>query len=947
KGQGTVPGSGAGVVVLKRLSDALADGDRVLAVMLGSALNNDGSNKVGFTAPSVDGQIDVITMAQAVAGVEPESITYIEAHGTGTSMGDPIEITALTRAFDTDARGYCAIGSVKSNVGHLDCAAGVAGVIKTVLAMNAGQIPASLHYEAPNPAIDFDASPFYVNARLSPWERQGGFPRRAGISALGVGGTNAHVILEEAPARPAPSAPASDPETIVLSARTSIALERLSASLAAHLEAHPELRLADVAFTLQQGRRVFSHRRAFAARDVAEAVARLRRPHTPAVATFEAPATDPGVVFAFPGAGSVTNGTARALYRRDADFRAAFDRCADVLRARAGMDLRAALHGDRPELLRETAYADAAVFAVGWALAQAWRARGVEPRAVLGHGLGELAAACAAGVFSLEDALGLVLQRARLVDGLPESGARVVTMDADRVRALVAELAAGGLWVSAHNATHSTVVCGTTAALDALAARVRAEGGISRPLDVRRPMHCAALAGIRDAFASAVSAARRGAPGVPLVSGATGEWLRPEQAQSAAYWAEALVSPVRYDRAVARVREDGAEPVLLEMGAGQLGDWARLSGAPRVTASLSTDADRDEAAMEGALGYLWAAGVAIDWTGQPRTDARRVALPGHPMERRRYWLDVAADAPVGATEDALQPASRWVYAPEWRQCDAPRRPVGDALAGRRIVAFTGAEGAAVLDGLRALGADVVRVAAGADYAEGAGAFTVRPGAREDFARLAGALRGADGPVHTLHLWGLEDDGADPSPVARALLHWLDAAATAGLLPEGASVTVATAGAQPVLGPELVHPARALLTGGVRGAAEERPGLHCRAVDFAAGPVPADLLLAEVADAVRAAPGAVEAAYRGRRRWTARLLEVAAEPDLSPSARLRQGAWVVTGGLRGTGNAVARYLARHGARLALVEPEDGAHGADALHPLDEATDVLHALGAAGL
>ncbi|HEX6911311.1 MAG TPA: polyketide synthase, partial [Longimicrobium sp.] len=229
RGQGTVPGSGVGVVVLKRLSDALADGDRVLAVMLGSAVNNDGSQKVGFTAPSVDGQMEVVAMAQAVAGVEPESITYVEAHGTGTSMGDPIEIAALTRAFGTEARGYCAVGAVKSNVGHLDCAAGVAGVIKTVLALRAGEIPPSLHFTAPNPAIDFASSPFFVADRLMPWARRNGFPRRAGISALGVGGTNAHVILEEPPASPAALVDAGRAETVVLSARTPVALDRLSA----------------------------------------------------------------------------------------------------------------------------------------------------------------------------------------------------------------------------------------------------------------------------------------------------------------------------------------------------------------------------------------------------------------------------------------------------------------------------------------------------------------------------------------------------------------------------------------------------------------------------------------------------------------------------------------------------------------------------------------------
>ncbi|HEX6910242.1 MAG TPA: SDR family NAD(P)-dependent oxidoreductase, partial [Longimicrobium sp.] len=634
-------------------------------------------------------------------------------------------------------------------------------------------------------------------------------------------------------------------------------------------------------------------------------------------ATLEAADADPGVVFLFPGAGTARPGMARGLYEREPAFRAALDRCADVLRARHGMDLRAALYGGRPELLRETAYGDAAVVAVGCALAEAWRALGIAPRAVAGHGIGEYAAACAAGVFSLESALELAVRRARLVDGLPETAARVVTHDVERVRALAAEIP--GAWIAAVNAAHSSVVCGSAAAVDALVARVRAEGGIGRPLAVHRPMHCAALAGVREAFASAVSSVSPGAPEVPLASGLTGEWLRPEEARSAAYWAERLVSPVLYGRAVARVR-DGAEPVLLEMGAGALCDWARLSGAPRAAASLG--ADDDGAALRRALGYLWAAGVPVDWSVQPRGDRRRVSLPGHPMERRRYWLDAAADAAAKQPDEARRPPSRWVHAPEWRQSPAPRRPAADALAGRRVVAFAGPAVDGVLDGLRGLGADVVRVRRGAEFGGEAGAFTVRPGEREDFARLAAALRGGTAPVHTLHLWALEDDDPpdDPALGAQALMHWLDAAATAGLLAEGASATVATSGAQAVLGPEIAHPARALLTGGVRGAAEERPGLHCRAIDVEAGPLPVDLLLAEAADAARSAPGATEAAYRGRRRWTSRFAEVAADADPSPpAASPAGGAWVVTGARAGMGRVIAGHLATHaGARIALLE-----------------------------
>src|SRR6185369_5313166 len=453
KADGSVYGSGVGLVVLKRLEDALADGDTVHAVILGSAVNNDGLAKVGYAAPSIEAQAEVVATAQAVAGVDPAAIHYVECHGTGTELGDPIEIEALRRAFGPDVpRGSCRIGSVKASIGHLGAAAGVAGLIKTVLALRHRQIPASLHFETPNPKIDFASSPFQVNARLTDWPAGGmdGMPRRAGVSAFGLGGTNAHVVLEEAP-EAAPSGPSRSWQLLLLSAKTETALEAatdgLAAWLADDLANRPDTCLPDTAFTLQSGRRAFAWRRALVCHDAGEALRALA-------------GRDPReVIFA----GERQEGN--------------------------GLDLRALLvQAPRSEAARRldrTWWAQPAVFAVEYALAKLWESWGVRPEALLGHSLGEYVAACLAGVFSLDDALRLVAERARLLDGLPAGAMLAVPLAETEVRSLLT----GGLDLAAVNGPQLSVVAGPADEVAALAARLAAQGVPSRELPTTHAFH--------------------------------------------------------------------------------------------------------------------------------------------------------------------------------------------------------------------------------------------------------------------------------------------------------------------------------------------------------------------------------------------------------------------------------------------------------------------------
>ncbi len=562
KARGTVGGNGAGVLVLKRLADALADGDHVYAVIKGSAINNDGSVKVGFTAPSVEGQAAVIAAAQAAAAVEPETISYIEAHGTGTQMGDPIEIAALRQAFgeQSRARQFCALGSVKTNIGHLDAAAGVAGVIKTALALKHKLLPPSLHFERPNPQIDFENSPFYVNTELAEWKAADGARRRAGVSSFGMGGTNSHAVLEEAPERNG-SGPSRACQLLTISAKTESALAAACARLAAHLKSHPELDFADTAYTLQVGRQAFAHRRAMACPDAAAAISVLE---AGAGGTARL-AGDVSVAFLFPGQGAQRVRMAVGLYESEPGFRTDVDRCAEILQPLLGFDLREALYPtqDAGERLDQTRLTQPALFTIEYALARLWMSWGVKPDAMLGHSIGEYVAACLAGVFSLEDALGLVAQRGWLMHSMPPGAMLSVGLSASEV----APLLGPDLSLAAENAPDLCTLSGTFAAIEELEQSLEARNVAVRRLRTSHAFHSAMMDPILDAFAARVAQTRRQAPQIPFISNLSGTWITAEQATDPQYWAQHLRQTVRFSAGVEELLKEPAR-LLLEVGPG-------------------------------------------------------------------------------------------------------------------------------------------------------------------------------------------------------------------------------------------------------------------------------------------------------------------------------------------------------------------------------------------
>ena len=953
---GTRAGSGVGVVVLKRLEDALRDGDPVRAVILGSAINNDGALKVAFTAPSVEGQAAVIGEALAAAGVEPETIRYVEGHGSGTELGDPIEITALTEAYraSTDRCGYCAVGSVKANIGHLGAAAGVAGLIRTVLALEHREVPPGAAFEAPNPKIDFAGSPFYVARAAEPWETPDGQPRRAGVSSFGIGGTNAHVIVEEAP-EPEPSESRRAWHLLTLSAKTPSALDAATARLAEHLRSHPHLPLADVAWTLQKGRREMPFRRALAVREGEDAAALLEARHPDRVSSGAAEDGHRSVAFMFPGVGDQYPGMARGLYESEPVFREEIDRCAEILRPHLGLDLRDVLFpGEAPsdagpaqggidlrammsrgadadpdaERLARTELAQPATFVVEYALAKLWISFGVVPDAVIGHSLGEYAAAAVAGVFPLEDALELVARRAKMIGELPVGAMLAVPLSADGVAPYLAD----GAVVATLNAPEMVTVAGTEAAVEGVRQRLEAAGIVARRLAATHAFHSPLMDPTAEGVEEMVYHFHLSAPRIPMLSNVTGTWITAAEATDPRYWARHLREPVQFDRGVAELlREPGR--VLVEVGPGQtLSTFVRQrparedgSAVPVIpTVRYPYDRTPDAAFLLGALGRLWLAGVTPDWAVFHAGERlRKVPLPTYPWEKQRYWVDlfpsgVAAVAGSAPRRGRRPDPADWLYLPSWRRAAAVR-PSGDALAGRWIVFHDGsALSDSVATALRREGADVVVARTGDRFGStGADAYALRPDHPGDYDHLLKAVRGdSDGPIHAVHLWSVSSDGARSYAHGFLSAAWLaDALGRAG----GGRLLAVTAEAQEVTGEEEIVPAAATVAAALASAALEHPNVRCRSLDVVSSTddqrETADRAARIAAEALSDAAEPV-VALRGRKRY------VRGFDAVRPAggAALREGGvYLLAGALDGRHDALARHLvSRWKAKLVLVD-----------------------------
>jgi acyl transferase domain-containing protein len=942
--RGTIFGCGVGMVVLKRLADAINDGDTIHAVVKGVAANNDGSLKVGFTAPGVVGQSRVISEALGAAGVPAETISYVEAHGTGTELGDPIEIAALTRAYraSTDKRQFCAIGSVKPNIGHLDAAAGVSSLIKTVLALKHRQIPPTINFERPNPKIEFENSPFFVNTVLTDWPTTNGTPRRAGVSSFGFGGTNAHVIVEEAP-EPGSAPPSRAQQLLVLAARTEPALERATNRLAESLQQRAPP-IADVAHTLAVGRRHFIHRRAVVCANGQDAAEILQGRDPRRLFTGVAASKDRPVVFMFPGQGSQYVNMGVDLYRDEPLFRDVVDECAEGLRSSLGVDLRHLLYPAADdetaaaERLTQTIITQSALFTTEYALARLVMLWGLKPEAMIGHSIGELVAACVAGVFSLKDALELVALRGTLMEAMPPGAMAAVPLAADEVTRSLGP----GLWLAAANAPSLCVVSGELDALDGyIQARAR-EGVECRRLLTSHAFHSALMDGAVAAFTEAVRRVERHAPAIRFVSNVTGAWITDAEAVNPQYWGGHIRQPVRFSDGVTKLLAD-SERLLLEVGPGNtlsaLVRQQRSGGGHLVVASLRHPQERasDLSTVLSALGRLWVSGAAVDWQGfYAGQQRRRVPLPSYPFERQKFWI---APEKFSAKKTLLgvgmmQPKdfSSWFHVVSWklsasqtsalRESDEPCLVFEDHGCSARIAVR-----------LAAAGRQVLRVHPGDHFEKVADdVWTVAAGSREDHVALLSSLhRAGTLPGIIVHAWGLTgtaDAAPDDAAIARAqdrgFYSLLSLAQALGEIGGSAPVQlgVITDGVHEVIGGEAVAPEKATVLGPCRVIPQEFPNISCRHVDLS------------TADSTRLTDGQLDAiitdlisgrtgpmiAYRQGKRWTQTCDIARLEPCAdTPHPRLRPGGvYLITGGFGGIGQVLAEHLAESfQARLVLT------------------------------
>jgi amino acid adenylation domain-containing protein len=937
---GTRLGSGAGIVLLKPLSAALAAGDTIHGLIKGSAINNDGAAKVGYTAPSVTGQAQCIRQALAMAGVEPSTIEYVEAHGTGTRIGDPIEIAALASAFGAaPGRQHCAIGSLKTNIGHLNTAAGIAGLIKTVETVRRGQIPASLNYTQPNPQIDFAASPFFVNAALRDWPAAAG-PRRAAVSSFGIGGTNAHVVVEQAP----PVSPvagqdqAAAPQLLRLSGRSEAAVLRMCAELAGHLRSRPQERLADVAHTLQVGRRRHEYNHYLVAQDHAEAIAKLvaaveRRD----VARAATGGRSVPVVFMFPGQGSQYAGMATGLYDAEPVFRQWVDTCLAKLAPHMSVDLARILlphlHGvpdaEVQVQLARTEVAQPALFVVGYALAMMWKSWGLEPAAMIGHSIGEYAAACLAGVFTLDDALALVAARGRLMQSLPGGGMLSVAATPHEAAQIALQF---DCCVAAINSPRNCVLSGPCEVIDRVAAALTQRRVDSTLLSTTHAFHSCMMEPVMDEFARLVGGIAMRPPQLAFVSNLRGEWCDPAEVCDPAYWVRHLREAVNFSGGIDALlaRYDG---LYLELGPGNvlasLGRKSAHYARQRFVGTLRhrNQAESDLRFLLKAAGEADLAGVELDWqrlhAGQAR---RRVPLPAYPLQRERHWVErqlvrKATEAPLAA---GRKPLPDWFSSVAWKRVPAmpvERIDLAQQQACWLLFVDQYGIGERLASALEAAQQTVVRVEFGASFAVAGASCTIRSHCEEDYQALFAilAVRGQV-PDHVVHLGSLALPAAGAS-----YQHFLQAQQTGMLsliyavrnwtrtMPDSQlGLHVVTNDLFDVLGTEVLMPARSTIAAICNSIPQEYAQVACSHLDLALTPhCAADLgqraalavrLMAELS--LRQPERLV--ALRGGARWQ-RVFEPLRTGAAAAHGFVHGGVYFITGGLGKIGLALARQL----------------------------------------
>jgi acyl transferase domain-containing protein len=932
--QGTVGGDGVGVIVLKRLTEAVKDGDTIHAVIKGSALNNDGADKVGYTAPSIDGQAGVIAEALAVSGVGAETISYVEAHGTGTSLGDPIEIAALTQAFQTstDAKQFCAIGSLKTNIGHLDTASGVAGVIKTVLALKHQCIPPSLNIEKPNPVIDFINSPFYVNRTAKEWIA-GSHPRRAGVSSFGIGGTNAHIILEEAPAeaQQSPVTPKGSQQLLLLSAKTESALHMAQHNLAHHLKLHPDLSLADISYTLQTGRREFNQRAFMVAQNVEDAALAFETGDPQKVFTSFQEQNTRSVVFLFPGQGSQYVYMGKGIYETVPYFREQIDQCAELLQPYLELDLRNVLYPSEDQLedaqqqLNQTYMTQPALFVLEYALAKVLLHWGISPRAMIGHSIGEYVAACLAGVFTLDDALSLVVKRGQLMQHLPSGAMLSVSLSEREVEPFLYK----DISIAALNAPQLTVLSGPHQAIEQVADQLTRQGITHQHVHTSHAFHSVMMEPAIEAFSTHLKSIRLSVPQIPYLSNVTGTWITAQETTDPSYWVKHLRQTVRFAENIEKILQE-QDIVFLEIGPGKTLSTFAMQQQKQEMKQTALSLIRhpqerlaDETVLLNRLGQLWLAGLRVDWYAFHKEATRcLIPLPTYPFERQRYWIDASTHQQEPQKQQKSRSGDDILFVPQWKQTLLPPPLSTQTLANHRanwwIFADTIGSSAALAERLLQAGQKVVLISQGKTFEKLKNDhYLLHPLHADDYRALVSDNRANEQlPDKIVHMWEVNASLALPDEENLnegfySLLYLVQALSKEGITTPIEMIVVSN-DIYHLTGFEAICPEKAPVLGLCKVIPQEYAHITCRHIDVlvssheqAQMKLHAELLFNDCAQA----SSDKTVAYRGNLRWIQTFEPLHLQAPSEAKNRIREhGVYLITGGLGNVGLALANGIA---------------------------------------
>ncbi|PZU94480.1 MAG: beta-ketoacyl synthase [Pseudanabaena sp.] len=955
--KGTVGGSGVGTVVLKRLRDAIMDRDFIYALIRGAAINNDGAAKIGYTAPSINGQAAVITEAQSLAGIDPDTISYIEAHGTGTELGDPIEIAALSQAFranNEQSQGqlqpekFCAIGSLKPNVGHLDTAAGIAGLIKTALALHHQQIPPSLNFEKPNPKIDFDNSPFFVNTTLRNWESKYS-PRRAGVSSFGIGGTNAHVVLEEAPqiSDLELSSESRRFQLLLLSAKTSTALDTATINLAHHLQTYPQQKLADIAYTLQIGRQNFKHRRMLVCENTADAIADLQ--DSPKLLSQSTENINTSVVFMFSGQGTQYVNMGKDLYKNEAIFREYLDLCCEILKPILGSDLRQIIYPAAAHLessthqLQQTALAQPAIFAIAYALAQQWIAWGVKPKAMIGHSIGEYVAACLSGVMTLEEALKLVAIRGKLMQQLPSGAMLAIPLTEQEI----APLLGSDLSIAAINSSNLCVVSGSIEAIAQLEQRLGSQKLDCRRLHTSHAFHSIMMEPMLAEFRLHITKVRLKSPQIPYISNVSGNWITAREASDPDYWIRHIRQPVNFAAGLQILLKE-PQQVLLEIGAGiTLSTLAKRHADKKLEQVILTslrhpqENQSDLAFLLSTLGQLWMSGVNIDWNAfYASENRRRLPLPTYPFERQYYWIEPSNSrltqqlpkTKVSCKKDLAD----WFYIPSWKRSPISFYQAKNTLTDKHCLIFGDRKGftSRLITHLRTLYQNVICVKIGEQFSKVDDFnYILNPNSSEDYHLLLADLPNFHVIPHDiLHLWTLDSSDClgDSNNLEQIEEYQIKGFYSLVFLAQALGkrnpnhqlrLFAISNNMQNVTDETQQYPEKSTILGALKVIPKEYPQISCSSIDVLL-PLPEtkqeqkliNQLVEELTnisqDNSNNASSLLVIAYRGNHRWQQTYEPIHIEANNSGKSKLRpEGVYLITGGLGGIGLTLAEYISR--------------------------------------